>query len=329
MAHSKTTTDVDTLVSLPSLDLDKDENSAKEKDGTSLGSGLFSTRSHIRHLLSSEDPDSADLYPLFSRLPELHSLPAVNSPSLVTFGEGHFEGKWLLLLTSGNKRKSASKSLLEIWQKIDLFYELNCLVFVLSTDNWANLVRFRCRKVLEHGLGGRLDINLLSLQRTSQNEYDLRKLGILNEDEEAPNGWKFCYPAYMLYCPDKTLVERVVLKDEGLEAVTCTVKQEPPPKSEKKSLGSAMLADSALPKDANIKFTLLDWPITEDNVERILTIVEMLAPIYELARGCGATFQEFFESTDNVQESGKIDKNTAKNKKLRKLLKEVLLDLSK
>ena len=37
-------------------------------------------------------------------------------------------------------------------------------------------------------------------------------MGLINEEEEAPNGWRFLYPAYMLYCPDKTLIERAVLR---------------------------------------------------------------------------------------------------------------------
>ncbi len=225
--------------------------------------------------------------------------------------------------------QDASSSLIEIWKHIDRFYDLDCLVFVLSTDDWANLVRFRCRKVLERGLGGRLDINLLAVQNMPQNRIALGKMGVINEDSEAPNGWKFCYPAYMLYCPDKTLVEKVVLKDEDNRTVTCTVHQ--PSSSSvfegrpEKSIRSGLISDPTR-NDSVVRLNLLSWPITEEDVEWILTKLKTLKPVYDMARGCGVSFEEFVLSCNKVVDKKKVSKTEVKNKKLRKLLKEVSIE---
>jgi len=271
-------------------------------EGTVATVGHGSTTEHgpTSSALFPHSMSSTATYGLFSRLPEFASLPAVESPRLETFGAGQYENRWLLFITTGNKRKAASMSLLEIWKKIEDFYLLNCLVFVLSTDNWDNLVRFRCRRVLDGGLGGRLDINLLAVQKTEKNMRDMNALGLINEETEAPNGWKFCYPAFLLYCPDKTLVEKIIYCDAGSG-----------------DGGAPMVYTVKTDQGEEETRSVFQWPIVTSNVDRILLLIKKMTPLYALAKGCGMDFQCFCEELAG-------DPSKIENPNLASLYKEVL-----
>ena len=63
---------------------------------------------------------------------------------------------------------------------------------------------------------------------------------------------------------------------------------------------------------------MFQWPVTEQIVRRLLWTIEEWSPVYEIAKLCGVTLEEFVKNTNDRENNMKI-----RNRLVRQALDEV------
>ena len=223
------------------------------------------------------EPETEPFPALFKFLPRFSAIGVENckissEPTIVNIFDD-FKDQWVMIISiPGVDGPYHRLSFKRVMKRAQDFKERNCKVFLFTTDTYSS-VRESRTKVEEH-----LNSESITFLVDREDLSISKKLGIYCEGK-GDNAKPFCYPGYLIFTPDKELVQRIVIRDTNQLYI-------------------------------NDAMTLFTYPIIPDAVGNMLTNLDELMPIYDIVLELRKTYPNanFGGVVDNIAENIKNEK---------------------